>query len=77
MEDEANDTSLFGIDKESAEFCFGCRCRDEFQNGANNMDGAIEADWHAVIRYPTEEEMAADTATGLGCVEVRGVAMDI
>jgi hypothetical protein len=32
MEDEANDTALFGIDKEGAEFGFGCGCgcRDEF-----------------------------------------------
>lgn len=42
LEDEANDAAFFGIDKEGAQFGLGGGGSDEFEDGADDVDGTIE-----------------------------------
>lgn len=41
------------------------------------MGGTIKLDWKVVLWDPTKEIMAANAASCVGLVEVRGVIMDV
>jgi len=60
-----NNTSL-AIMVKCAEFGLGSGSDDESQNCCADMKSAIETNWFAVSRHPTEEKMATCPATGFG-----------
>jgi hypothetical protein len=56
-------------------FSFSSRCRNQFENGAGDMDCAIDNDWLGVSWNTTEEEVSSCTTACLGGTEIGGIGV--
>jgi hypothetical protein len=61
------------IRKECSKFSFSSRCCNEFENGASDIDCAIDEHWLSVLQNTIKEEVIACTTSCLGGPEVGGI----
>jgi hypothetical protein len=77
LQDDAQDFGLFGIEVQGAKFRFGGGGGDVFQDGAERVDGTVEANRLIVLWQMAQAIMATSRAAGLGLIEIRGVGVDL
>ncbi len=69
--------SFLCIEKQCTKFSFSSRCRNQFENGASDMDCAIDNDWFGISWNATEEEVSSCTTACLGGTEIGGIGVYI
>jgi len=75
FEDKTYYFSFLGIEKQCTKFSFSSRCRNQFENGAGDMDCAIDNDWFGVLWDATKEEVPSRTTACLGDAEIGGIGV--
>ncbi len=71
----ATDFGFLGIEEEGFQFCFSSGCRGQFEDGASDVNCAIQFDWITVNGYTAAEEITTSTAAGMQGREIRSIRM--
>ena len=75
VEDKAYYFSFLYIEKQCTKFSFSSQCRNQFENGAGDMDCTIDNDWFGVSWNATKEEVSSCTTACLGGTEIGGIRL--
>ena len=77
LEGELKNSALLDVEEEGAKLGLRRAQRDEFEDGAEDMDGAIQADGLAVAGEPAKEKIPPGPALRPGLRKVGGVRVDV
>jgi hypothetical protein len=77
LEDKAYYFSHLCIEKECTKFSFNSQCCNQFENGAGDIDCAIDNDWFGVSWNTTKEEISSCTTSCLRGTEIGGIRVYI
>ncbi len=71
------DFGFLGIEEEGSQFGFSGGCSDQFEDGASDVNCAIQFDWIIVNRYTAdaEEEITPGMAAGMQGGEIQSIGM--
>ncbi len=77
LEDQLYYLSFLCVEKECPKLSFSGQCCNKFENGASDMDCAIDEYWLSVLQNTTKEEVTSYTTSCLGSTEVGGIRVYI
>ncbi len=75
LKDKAYYFSFLCIEKQCTKFSFSSQCRNQFENGAGDMDCIIDNDWFGISWNTTKEEIASCMTSCLGGTEIEGIGV--
>ena len=77
FKDKLYDFGFLSIKEECAKFCLSSRGSNQFENSADDVNGAIDLNWRIIMGNTAKEEEVTDSTASLRGTEVRGIGMHI
>ncbi len=77
FKDKLYDFGFLSIKEECAKFCLSSRGSNQFENSADDVNGAIDLNWRIIMENTAEEEVATCLTASFRGTEVRGIRMHI
>ncbi len=75
VQGKMKDFGFLGIEEEGSEFGFSGGCSDQFEDGASDVNCAIQFDWITINGYTAKEEITTSTAVGMQGREIQSIRM--
>jgi hypothetical protein len=75
VQGKMKDFGLLGIEEEGSHFGFSGGCSNQFEDGASDVNCAVQFDWITVNRYTAKEEITTSTAAGMRGREIQNIGM--
>ena len=75
VQGKTKDFGFLGIEEEGSRFGFSGGYSNQFEDGASDVNCAIQFDWITVDGYTAKEEITTGTAAGTQGGEIRSIGM--
>ncbi len=75
VQGKTEDFAFLGIEEEGSQFCFSGGCSNLFEDGASDVDCAVQFDWITFNEYTAKEEITTGMAAGTRGREIQSIGM--